>query len=87
MLNEACGAPLNLQSLHVALSVRSARNKMPEQLKKFHTSTRELARAMRDAVIEGFRFHNGDREHITAPQLQDAFAESCELSFRTTMLL
>lgn len=41
---------------------------------------------MREAVVEGFRFHNGDRERIAAPQLQDAFAESCELSFGATML-
>lgn len=49
---------------------------MPEQLNKFHTSTRELTWAMRDAVIEGFRFHNGDRERIATPQPLDELAEN-----------
>lgn len=59
---------------------------MPEQLNKFHTSIREPNWAIRDAVVKGFRFHNGNRERIAAPQFQDAFAESCELSFGATML-
>lgn len=31
---------------------------------------------MRDAVIEGFRFQNGNLERITTPQLLDELAEN-----------
>lgn len=36
---------------------------------RFRTIIKEQAPAMRDAVIEGFRFQNGDLERIAATQL------------------
>lgn len=43
---------------------------------QFRTIIKEQAPAMRDAVIEGFRFQNGDLERIATPQLLDELAEN-----------
>lgn len=43
---------------------------------QFRTIIKEQAPAMRDAVIEGFRFQNGDLERIATPQLLDELAKN-----------
>lgn len=43
---------------------------------QFRTIIKEQAPAMKDAVIEGFRFQNGNLERITTPQLLDELAEN-----------